>query len=226
MSDPKNRIISHMNKDHQLALVDYVVVYGNESVSGLDAESVIITDVSEDYLALSYNKDDGQSNNLKLSWSDVPEHENVTVSKMGDIKDKLVAMAKYAAGKQGYSHKKVDTVLWPTSSLYPMYIFAAAAVITLFDKTYIRRAIARDEFLSSLVAHAPQFLATGYSFFENNIKSIFGAIYGIHVVEIATVTWPKASKFRIPFGKKLVWAFMNFIEGFLVFSRLDKATKD
>lgn len=223
MSNPKDRIISHMNKDHQLALLDYVVVYGQESASDINAESVIITDVSEDYLALSYHKDNGKANDLKLSWNDFPEDENVKVGKMADIKSKLVAMAKYAAGKQGYSHRKVDQVLFPSKpDLYFMYIFASAVALTLYDKTFVRRAIQRDGFLSGLLAKAPLFLASGYSLFENHIKTIAATTYGIHVIEVATVTWPKVSKYRMSLSKKLAWAFMNFIEGFVVFFRLNK----
>lgn len=227
MSDPKHRIISHMNKDHQLALLDYVVVYGKETPSAVDADSVIITDVSEEFLALSYNKDDGSSGDLKLVWDEVPEHENVKVGKMGDIKAKLVAMAKYAAGKQGYSHKKVDKVVLPAKvDLYIMYIFAAAVAVTLYDKTYIRRVILRDGFLSYLAAKAPQLLANGYALFEKHIKPIAATIYGIHLIEIAAVSWPRASKYRMSLSNKLIWAFMNFVEGFLVFSRLNQVVED
>lgn len=223
MSDPKDRIISHMNKDHQLALLDYVVVYGEESASEINAESVIITDVSEDYLALSYHKENGKENVLKLPWNDYPEDENVKVGKMADIKSKLVAMAKYAAGKQGYSHRKVDQLIFPSKpDLYFMYIFAGAVALTLYDKTLIRRAIQRDVFLSGLLEKAPLFLAGGYSLFEKYINTIAATIYGIHAIEVATVTWPKVSKYRMSLSKKLAWSLMNFIEGFVVFFRLNK----
>lgn len=216
-----------MNKDHQLALLDYVVVYGNETASTVDADSVIISDVSEEYLALSYSKDDGTSGNLKLPWDEFPEHENVQVGKLGDIKSKLVAMAKYAAGKQGYSHKKVDEIILPSKpDLYVMYLFAGAVVLTLYDKTWIRRAIQRDSFLSSLLSKAPLFLGKVYTLFEDHVKTVAAAIYGVHLIEIATVTWPKVSKYRMSFSKKLAWAFMNFIEGFVVFFRLNKLLSD
>lgn len=223
MSDPRTRIISHMNKDHQLALLDYVVVYGGENVSHVDAESVIITDVSEEHLALSYNKENGNNKDLKLIWEEVPENEKVKVDQMGDIKAKLVAMAKYAAEKQGYSHKRVDKVSLPKKlDLYLMYVAFAVSLATLYDKTLVRRLVQNDKLLLTIAAKCPELLAKGYSYFENHITPIFSTIYGIHVVEILTVTWPRVNKLRMSLKNKLVWATMNFVEGFLVFSRLNK----
>lgn len=223
MSDPRTRIISHMNKDHQLALLDYVVVYGGENVSHVDAESVIITDVSEEHLALSYNKENGNNKDLKLIWEEVPENEKVKVDQMGDIKAKLVAMAKYAAEKQGYSHKRVDKVSLPKKlDLYLMYLAFAVSLATLYDKTLVRRLVQNDKLLLTIAAKCPELLAKGYSYFENHITPIFSTIYGIHVVEILTVTWPRVNKLRMSLKNKLVWATMNFVEGFLVFSRLNK----
>jgi len=212
-----------MNKDHQLALLDYVVVYGGENVSHVDAESVIITDVSEEHLALSYNKENGNNKDLKLIWEEVPENEKVKVDQMGDIKAKLVAMAKYAAEKQGYSHKRVDKVSLPKKlDLYLMYLAFAVSLATLYDKTLVRRLVQNDKLLLTIAAKCPELLAKGYSYFENHITPIFSTIYGIHVVEILTVTWPRVNKLRMSLKNKLVWATMNFVEGFLVFSRLNK----
>lgn len=227
MSNPKDRIINHMNKDHQLALVDYVVVYGNEPISGVDADSVFISDVSEDFLALSYSKGDGNSSELKLAWDDVPENENVKVSKMGDIKGKLVAMAKYAAGKQGYSHRKVNKLVLPTkASLYLMYAFACAVSLTLYDKTLIRRTLLKYGVLAGILAKSPGFLADTYSIFEQNVRTIAATVYGIHIIEIATMSWPMTAKYRMSCLVRLGWAFMNFIEGFLVLRRLSKTVGD
>lgn len=206
-----------------MALLDYVVVYGGENVSHVDAESVIITDVSEEHLALSYNKENGNNQDLKLIWEEVPENEKVKVDQMGDIKAKLVAMAKYAAEKQGFSHKRVDKVSLPKKlDLYLMYLAFAVSLATLYDKTLVRRLVQNDKLLRTIAAKCPELLAKGYSYFENHITPIFSTIYGIHVVEILTVTWPRVNKLRMSLKNKLVWATMNFVEGFLVFSRLNK----
>lgn len=206
-----------------MALLDYVVVYGGENVSHVDAESVIITDVSEEHLALSYNKENGNNQDLKLIWEEVPENEKVKVDQMGDIKAKLVAMAKYAAEKQGFSHKRVDKVSLPKKlDLYLMYLAFAVSLATLYDKTLVRRLVQNDKLLRTIAAKCPELLAKGYSYIENHITPIFSTIYGIHVVEILTVTWPRVNKLRMSLKNKLVWATMNFVEGFLVFSRLNK----
>lgn len=223
MNDPKNRIISHMNEDHQLSLLDYVVVYGGESVSQVDPESVIITDVSEEYLALSYSKGKDNNYSLNLVWDEVPENDLVMVNNMGDIKAKLISMAKYAAGKQGYSHKRVDEVVFPTSiDLLLMFILFVVILAILYDKMLIRRLLQKNSILSAIVAQSPEFLARSYTYFESYINEIASALFFIHFVEIMTVTWPQATKLRMSLKNKLVWASMNFIEGFLVFNRLKK----
>ncbi|KAM9887780.1 hypothetical protein OXX69_013236 [Metschnikowia pulcherrima] len=56
MTDPSARIITHMNKDHHLAVLDYVVVYGNENLKDIDTSSVRITNVTEEHLVLAYKK--------------------------------------------------------------------------------------------------------------------------------------------------------------------------
>lgn len=215
-----------MNKDHQLSLLDYVVVYGGENVSQVDADSVFITDVSEEYLDLSYSKGDGSTRDLKLVWDDVSEKELVKVGNMGDIKAKLVAMAKYAAEKQGFSHKRVDKVAWPTKiDLLLMYVTFVVTLATLYDKTLVRRLVQSERTLSAIAAKSPEFLSKGYSYFENYVNGFAAALYAVHLVEIATVTWPIVSKLRMSLKNKLLWASMNFVEGFLVFGRIKKLLK-
>lgn len=212
-----------MNKDHQLSLLDYVVVYGGENVSQVDPESVMITDVSEEYLTLSYSKGEDKDYSLNLVWNEVPENDLVMVNHLGDIKAKLISMAKYAAGKQGYSHKRVDEVVLPTSiDLLLMYILFVVILAILYDKMLIRRLLQKSSIFSAIVAQFPEFLARSYTYFESYINGIASALYFIHLIEIMTVTWPQATKLRMSLKNKLAWACMNFIEGFIIFNRLKK----
>ena len=69
MTDPSARIVTHMNKDHHLAVLDYVVVYGNENLKDIDTSSVRITNVTEEHLVLAYKNKTGQDQTLSLDWN-------------------------------------------------------------------------------------------------------------------------------------------------------------
>ncbi|KAF5208905.1 hypothetical protein EJF18_70192 [Clavispora lusitaniae] len=220
MSDPKQRIISHMNKDHQLALVDYVVIYGNVPLASFVPSSVQISDVNESQLDISYQKIDGEKKTLPIVWNHAVEREGVAVHSLSDVKGKLVAMAKYAADKQGYSHVQIKTVAYPRRPLeIGLYVFGAAILATLYDKHLLRRLAANDRLFSAVASYLP-FLGKVHTVFENHVKTIAVAMYGIHIVEIFTWTLPLARKYRIPFPQRLGWAAMNFVEGFMVPRRL------
>lgn len=227
MSDPKDRIILHMNKDHQLALLDYVVVYNDERPEDVLELSVRIKDVSVEDITIAYTKQNGTSNKFTLGWDKASEDENVPVLSLLDLRAKLVSMAKYAAAKQGFSHRRVDKVILPSLPIqFFMYAFAGAIFVTCYDKTLIRRSVERLDGLTKVLASSPKALTSAYNIFEDHAKSIAIATYGIHIVEILVKTLPVVRKFRMLIASQLAWVFMNFIEGFLVFSRLASATEE
>lgn len=227
MSDPKDRIILHMNKDHQLALLDYVVAYNDERPEEVLELSVRIKDVSVEDITIAYTKQNGTMKKFTLGWDKASEDENVPVLSLLDLRGKLVSMAKYAAAKQGFSHRRVDKVTPPSLPIEIfMYVFAGAVFVTCYDKTLIRRSVERFDGLTKVLASSPKSLASAYTVFEEYAKTIAIATYGIHLVEIFSKTLPLVKKFRMLTASQLAWAFMNFIEGFLVFKRLDKATEE
>lgn len=220
MSDPKNRIISHMNKDHQIALVDYVVIYGNVKLSSFVADSVKIADVSEEKLVLSYKDYTGEMKTQTIIWNNAIELEGVRVLSMKDIKAKLIAMAKYAAKKQGVSHVQIKKAIPPQRPIgYLMYVYALATAITLYDKHLLRHLLASTSFFSWVGTHLP-FLATAFRYFENKIGVLSLTVYAIHLIEALAVTLPRTRKYRVPVPQNYIWLAMNFIEGFPAFLRL------
>lgn len=220
MSGHQERIISHMNKDHQLSLVDYLVVYGKQPLSLFQPESVKITDVDDKVLQLGYRTKLGSSKEARLVWAEIPEELNVLVNALSDVKAKVVAMAKYAANKQGFSHKKVTDLLLPDNlTSFLMYGFFSAFVVTLYDRTLIRRQL-------EAVVKLPGMVQKILIFLENHIGKILLSVYALHIAEVLHVTVPRAKKHRAPLGTTLAWSFMHFIEGFPFIFRLNKATEE
>lgn len=220
MSESKNRIISHMNKDHQIALVDYVVVYGHVELSSFVADSVKITDVDEEKLVLSYEDITGKKKDKTIIWSNADELEGVRVSSMKDVKAKLIAMAKYAAKKQGFSHVQIKKAIPPQRPAgYLMYVYALATVVTLYDKHLLRNLLAGTSFFGWVGTTFPS-LATGFRYFEDKIVVVSLTVYAIHVIEAVAVTLPRTRKYRVPVPQNYLWLAMNFFEGFPSFLRL------
>lgn len=215
----KERIIRHMNTDHQLALVDYAVVYGKQRLTSLRPETVVISDIDTNSVKLRFEQANGTIKVLDIVWKDAIERESVTVEEASDIKPKLIAMAKYAAKKQGFSHKQIKKALPPKSALsYFMYTFAALLTTTLIKPNFVSGFLFGGKVGNSR-------LLSKWLFVERNIVKIFATTYGIHLAEIIFVMIPKIRYYRMPMETALTWSFYNFIEGFLAFLRLNEVVR-
>lgn len=220
------RIITHMNKDHQLALVDYLVVYGKTPLSSFKPATAELVAVDTTSMTIRYMTKDDVSKEKTIEWEHAQEEENLKVAEQLDIKAKIIAMAKYAAAAQGYSHKRVNKVLLPKKPVaLSMYVVAVLLAVGCYDKTLIRRTVYNDAFLSKLALYAPKALALVWAYTEEHAKRISIIMYAIHVVEIVSKTNPATKRVRMDPLKRVAWAFMNFIEGFLSFERLAELEK-
>lgn len=220
MSDPAHRIKSHMNKDHQLALVDYVVVYGHEKLEDIYPPSVQILHVTEEELILTYSLKHGERKSVKLEWDLLEDGEGLYVKSMLDIKAKLVAMAKYAAKQQGLSHVQVTKILPPSSALsFVAYAFAALTLATYFKRDFLRSV------LGSFFSQTPPALEGFLGFIDRRLFSIARGTYIIHLLEVLLVMRPKTVKYRMPLPTKLAWITFSFFEGYFCIPRLKTLTK-
>ncbi|ABN67555.2 predicted protein [Scheffersomyces stipitis CBS 6054] len=219
MSD---RIRGHMNADHQLALKDYLVVYGNLSLSEFDESSVLITDVTEKSITIGYvSTKTSNPESFTINWDDASEKENVTVSGFGDIKNKLIAMANFAAEKQGYSSKQIKKALGPSKfGEYVMYAAFLYLLANVYDKNLVRSVFAKDALFSGYIApYVPALVAKVSGLIQDHAGLILSITESIHILEILLVTVPNIKKYRVPLVPSLQWIFMHFIEGFFVIKR-------
>ncbi|KAM3124225.1 hypothetical protein ACQ2H7_002461 [Candidozyma auris] len=221
-----SRIDNEEYEDHQLALVDYVVVYGKVPLGELDPSSVQMIAVDEKSTTLSFKRN-SKTEELKLSWNELPEGDKVQVNSIMDIKAKVIAMAKYAASVQGFSHQQLKKVVLPNRPTQVfMYLVAVALALGTVDKYWLRNLISKDVYLSQLVSYTPKILKTWGALFEDHVRTFTIALYAVHLVEIAVVSLPKLNKYRASTWRKLAWAGMHLVEGFLIFPRLNKALEE
>lgn len=210
------RIIKHMNKDHQLALVDYVVVYGNVNARSIVKSSVTITELDEKKVIINYNSKKIETPQaISIDWNSAAESENKTVNNLKDVKGKLVSMAKYAAAKQGYSHKQITKVLPPRLSIF-FYIIMGFFVLGSCDMYKLKQLFSTDPLVSRALPYLPAVAFKILGMFERNMKSILLSILGVHVIEVTVLTLPNIIKYRVPPFQKFLWCLMNLIEGFPV----------
>ncbi|CAK7894234.1 hypothetical protein CAAN1_02S06810 [[Candida] anglica] len=219
MSDPSARITSHMNKSHQLAVIDYLVVYGQVPLGAFDRESVILSEINTKWFTIEYKDKSLKKKTIKINWSDAKEDEDIVVSEYANIKGKLVSMAKYAAAKQGYSHQQITKVLGPDSKSILLYFFSAALVYSSYDLAGFKSLFVNDRVFSIVSQYFPSFVWSILNFTGKNSKYILGGLVSIHLIEIISFTIPQTRKYRVPLASRLSWIFMHIFEGFFVILR-------
>lgn len=227
LSDHKARIISHLSADHQLALGDYLVVYGGIPRKQFVANSVRSSAVDEKALTINYSLTSGQTKSQVIHWDSAIEDKLLSVGSLGDVKEKLVAMAKYAAAKQGYSHKQVKKVALPDRPTgYLAYLLFPVLAIGSWDSTFLRSVFTSDPLLRQVLPYVPEFLGKAYGWMEPRFATIFTILYGVHLAETLIFTVPRAIKYRVPLRESLLWSLMHLIEGFPVIFRFRKVSEE
>lgn len=220
------RIIGHMNNDHQLALADYVVVYAETKPENLLEESVQIVSVDEKQIVIEYDLVKPPiTKTLSLYWYDAKEDENVEVKSFGDIKAKLIAMAKYCAKEQGYAIKKLEKIYGPGVLDYPMYILWVVLLANAYDPTILRRLVGNVGVFKKLIEYLPAGAIKAYNHVENNALKYVVGLFVTHLAEVLLVTKGYLRKYRVPDNHRWVWYLMHLIEGFPFIFRLKNATK-
>lgn len=226
MSEATQRIISHMNADHQLALLDYLVVYGKIDAASIVESTLGISAIDETLLTIDYQtKGSSAFKQWTAAWNDCPENDNVKISGLRDLKGKLVAMAHYAAKKQGYAHKRITKVVGPQGSHF-MYAIFLSLVLNAYNPAILRSFVSRDAVIATVVSYMPGFLVSLYELVERQSFNLFLTVYGIHIFEILYFTVPTIKKYRIPAKQALQWISLHFFEGYYVVRRLNALKSD
>lgn len=226
LQEVTQRIIKHMNKDHQLALLDYVVVYGNVKANEIVKPSVHLVEVSETKLVIVYDSTKLKSpQTLSVDWKSATEPENKEVTSLKDVKGKLVSMAKYAAAKQGYSHQQITKVLYPRQAIVWYLIFGFLA-LAMYDVQNLKESFEADPIASKIIPLLPSVAFKVLKFIEKNIAYIFYSLYTIHLGEILFIMLPMTIKYRLPTSKRFIWFFMTFFEGVFCYRRFKTLVDD
>lgn len=228
MSD-NSRIIQHMNRDHQLALLDYLAVYSNVSPKSINTRSVRISDIDVEKFTINYIDSKSIPQSKTIVFSSANEDDNITVSSLKDLRPKLVSMAVYAAKKQGLSHKRITKVTYPNhpSSYVLWLVFLSAIYATLKPKDFARKI---GPISVKLLNNVPDFAGPAVTkiltFLLKYGANIIKGMYIVHIGEILFFTVPNIRKYRVPTPQALQWILFNFVEGYHALQRFGKLTRE
>jgi hypothetical protein len=229
MSADESRVIQHMNRDHQLALVDYLAVYGNIAPNTINKRSVRLSAIDTEKIVINYVNTEAIPKSITIYFQNAYEDEAVKVSKLGDLRAKLVAMAQYAAAKQGFSAKQVTRITYPKrpSELFMYLIFFTAVYAGTKPREFARKVGPMSmKLLQAVPDFAGPALTQVLTFSLKYGESIFKAMYAIHIAEMLIFTRAFLKKYRVPLHQKIQWYIMNFIEGFFVIKRYNKLIRE
>lgn len=197
--------MDHMNKDHRLAIEDYLAVYGNviidEKISNIKLKAIEL-----DHMEISFNHKDIEFEIVKPVAIEPP------MDSIQDLRSKLVEMAKYSANKRGYSHVQIQDITYPTK---PLEFLLLLAVLLCATACFYPNLVF-DSFLNYIL---PSSLS---SFLQKYTISIAVGLLVIHIIELKFVFLPKLNFYRVPIDLKLEWGFYCLLDGLSTIKRFER----
>ncbi|ODV87677.1 hypothetical protein CANARDRAFT_20414 [[Candida] arabinofermentans NRRL YB-2248] len=202
MSEAQQRIIAHMNKDHALALGDYVAVYGNTN----KAKNIQLTEFELDYMKLTYTVKK-EKKSLKIRFQS-------PLKSFGEARERLVDMAKTSAATRGYSHVQLLNAPYPTgafdSTLFGIMCLLCFGITSPSTLKYVY-----SNFL-----FMPE--ATAAGLVEWN-TGILAGLLAFNFMQTIFNLVPIITEYRVPFSVAVEMIAMCMMEGLMFIKRVRKA---
>lgn len=195
-------IIAHMNKDHKLALEDFLYVFGNVPITD-QISSVRLKEFELDHMTILFQHAAIDFDIEKVIPFDPP------LSSFRDSRDRLVSMAKEAAEKIGVSHVMINEMSYPRDFVEYLIIILVFLPIVVFMKR-------------SLLQYfpLPQYIIDFISKDAVLISIIIGEII-CHAAETYFLLRPRLNYHRVPTDFLVEWYFFGMLEGYPIVKRFD-----
>ncbi|BAO39875.2 arl10_like protein [Kluyveromyces marxianus DMKU3-1042] len=123
-------IIAHMNKDHKLALEDFLYVYGKVPITE-EISNVRMQEFALDHMTITFEHSAIEFDVEKYIPIDPP------LKDFSEARSRLVPMAKEAAAKRGFSHIRINEISKPRTILEHLII----VLVLLPFVAYVHRGI-------------------------------------------------------------------------------------
>ncbi|KAK5636743.1 hypothetical protein RRF57_012455 [Xylaria bambusicola] len=209
-SDPRARIMSHMNKEHDADLSRYLQAFNGLPASAASAAK--LTDLTFDTLTI-------QSRSGVHSVRITPPMKS-----FADARVRLVDMAERAQAKLGLGDVRIDRFEGPQGAGLASFIgvsvyFVSAAALAL---GFLRPGTAA---WAALDGFFPYKGAEGFVWL---VRMIFVPVFAIHVTEAWWMAQSRLKKFNVETGSALwfSWVAETFLEGVPAFQRFDGMVRE
>ncbi|CDO94452.1 unnamed protein product [Kluyveromyces dobzhanskii CBS 2104] len=189
-------IIAHMNKDHKLALEDFLYAFGNVPITS-QISSVRLKEFELDHMTILFQHAAIDFDIEKVIALDPP------MDSFREARDRLVSMAKEAASKRGVSHVRINEMSYPRD-IDEFLIITFAFVLPLV--VYWKRGILRYFPLPQVVIN-----------FISKDAVLLPIIIGVmicHAAENYFLLRPRLNFHRVPTDFLIEWYFFGMLEGY------------
>lgn len=200
------RILAHMNKDHRLALEDYLYVYGGVSVTD-QITNVRMLNIELEYMTLQFHHGDVGFDIEKTILLEPP------LKDWAEAKERLVTMAHQAADKRRLSYIQVNDMSYPGTILE--YFVIIAAQLPLICYTY-----------RQVLYWLPVPLAVK-QYLDSDLKLLGVAVLAllIHLFETLFLLRPRLEFYRVPTDFLIEWYLFGILEGYAPVRRLERMAR-
>lgn len=208
----EQKILAHMNKDHKLALEDYLAVYGDVKVDSLVSD-IKLKALEKDKMLISFKKE-GIDFEIEKPIAIDPPMKDIA----SEARTRLVDMAKKAAAKRGYLHIQIKEVVYPNK--FMNYVILGLVYVMIF--AFFKPHLFYVTFLQNYLKVSPH--NSVLVFLKKYNSEIFYATLVAHIGESMFWLMPKLRKYRVPTDIKLEWLVACLFEGFGAIRRFNELT--
>lgn len=203
MTASAQSIVTHMNRDHKLALEDYLYVYGNVPIRD-EIRHVRLLNIDLELMTIQFNHEDIEFDIEKAIIFDPP------LKDWSEAKTRLVKMAHEAADKRHLSYIQVSDMCYPSTLVEYFILLGISLPVICY---FFRQVLYWLPFPSVVL----EFLDN-----DNVLRSIIGLVIGIHLVETWVFLKPKLQFYRVPTDFLIEWYLFGVLEGYPPVRRLEK----
>jgi hypothetical protein len=204
----KQRIISHLNADHQISLSYYLRHYAH--LSSRAARSPTLTDISLSSMTLVTPS--GKTHTIPL---------NPPMKSFAEARQRTVDMDRESRAALNISNIRITSYEPPRSPQHVIVFGLCVMTFTFFATRH--KIVPGTWFYDNVLPWFPG----GPESFLSTVKRIFAPVVAIHAFEAYWLDRTRLRRYGVERGSVLWWKWIvnNFIEGFGCMQRIDRMVK-
>lgn len=192
-----------MNKDHKLALVDYLYVYGGVPITD-QISNVRLFNIELEYMTLQFQHGAVEYDIEKTILFQPPLND------WSEARERLVSMANEAAKKRNLSTIQVNDMSYPSTVLELIILVLAQLPLVCY---YFRSVL----YWLPIPLALKQFLDS-----DVTLLGVTLLAYITHALEVLFLLKPRLEFYRVPTDFLIEWYLFGILEGYAPVKRLEQ----